>query len=141
MPVELFLLDCFKISSGRSIRTDLQVLFQILLYLFKAPIHRASNGALMDALCPCYFGISFAEDYTGVHPAALRFGQRIECSAQMAEQFHALQQLLRGGFRNAGRVFDPVLAIEGILCLVADNTPLIGGLIQPACIWDRTKRS
>ena len=51
----------------------------------------------------------------------------------MAEQLHALQQLLRGGFRNAGRVFDPVLAIEGILCLVADNTPLIGGLIQPAC--------
>ena len=71
------------------------------------------------------------------HPAALRFGQGIERSAQMAEQLRALQQLLRGGFGNAGRVFNPVLAIEGILCLVADDPPLIGGLVQSEmCIRD-----
>ena len=51
----------------------------------------------------------------------------------MAEQLHALQQLLRGGLGNAGRIFDPVLTIEGILRLVADKSPLIGGLIQFAC--------
>ena len=79
----------------------------------------------MDTLCPCYFGIALAEDHTGIHPATLRFGQGIERSTQMAEQLHAFQQLLWGGFGNAGGVFDPVLAIEGILCLVADDPPLI----------------
>ena len=87
----------------------------------------------MDTLCPCYFGIALAEDHTGIHPAALRFRQGIERNAQIAEQLHAFQQLLRGGFGNAGGVFDPVLAIERILCLVADDPTLIGGLIQFAC--------
>ena len=88
----------------------------------------------MDTLCPCYFGIALAEDHTGIHPATLRFGQGIERSAQMAEQLHALQQLLRGGFGNAGGVFDPVLTIERVLCFVADDPPLIGGLVQSAAL-------
>lgn len=120
-------------TSGRSIRTGLQALFQILFHLLKSPLHRAPHGTLMDTLSPCYFGIALAEDHTGVHPSALRFRQRIERNTQMAEQLHAFQQFLRGRFRNAYRVFDPVLTIERVLRFVADDPPLIGGLVQSAC--------
>ena len=114
-----------RMSEGENPQFSIQTLFQILFHLLKSPLHRAPHGTLMDTLCPCYFGIALAEDHTGIHPATLRFGQGIERSAQMAEQLHALQQLLRGGFGNAGGVFDPVLAIERILRFVADDPPLI----------------
>ena len=68
-----------------------------------------------------------------IHTAALRFRQRIERNTQMAEQLHAFQQLLRGGLRNTGGVFDSILTVEGILRLVADEPPLIGGLVQFVC--------
>ena len=60
-------------TSGRSIRTGLQTLFQILFHLLESPLHRAPHGTLMDTHCPCYFGIALAEDHAGIHPTALRF--------------------------------------------------------------------
>ena len=48
----------------------------------------------------------------------------------MIEPLHPLQQLLRRGLMQAGRVFDPVLTVKGILRLVAGEPPLVGGLIQ-----------
>ena len=38
--------------------------------------------------------------------------------------------LLRGRLVQTGRVFDPIIAIEGILRFVADDPPLVGSLVQ-----------
>ena len=62
--------------------------------------------------------------------AALRFGQSVQRVPQIAETLHAFQQLLRGRLGQASGVFDAIVTVERILCLVADHTPLIGSLIQ-----------
>ncbi len=100
-----------------------------LPYSSAAPMNQLLHRCFAHALSHSRLPIALAGDHTGVHPAALRSGQGIERNAQMAEQLHALQQLLRGGFRNAGGIFDPVLTVEGILRLVADDPPLIGDLL------------
>ena len=55
---------------------------------------------------------------TGINAKPLRFGQSVQRVPQIAETLHALQQLLRGRLGKAGRVFDPIIAIEGILRFV-----------------------
>ena len=67
---------------------------------------------------------------TGINAKPLRFGQSVQRVPQIAETLHALQQLLRGRLGKAGRVFDPIITVEGILCLIADYPPLVGSLIQ-----------
>ena len=62
---------------------------------------------------------------TGINAKPLRFGQSVQRVPQIAETLHAFQQFLRGRLGQASGVFDPVLTVEGILCLVADNPPLI----------------
>ena len=67
---------------------------------------------------------------TGINAKPLRFGQSVQRVPQIAETLHALQQLLRGRLGKAGRVFDPIITVVGILCLIADYPPLVGSLIQ-----------
>ena len=67
---------------------------------------------------------------TGINAKPLRFGQSVQRVPQIAETLHALQQLLRGRLGKAGRVFDPIITVEGILGLIADYPPLVGSLIQ-----------
>ena len=58
--------------------------------------------------------------------------QGVESVPKMAETIHALQQLLRGRLMHTGRVFDPVITVEGIVRLVVADTLGVSGLGQLA---------
>lgn len=48
------------------------------------------------------------------------------------EKLHTLQQFLRRGLMHAGRVFNPVVAVQRVLRLVAGKLPLVGSLCLAA---------
>lgn len=64
----------------------------------------------------------------GVHPATLDLRQGVERVPQVIEKLHPLQKLLRRGLMQAGRVFDPIVTVERILCPVTGDAPLVGGM-------------
>ena len=68
----------------------------------------------------------------GIHPAALDLWQGVEGVPEVAEAIHTLQQLLRGRLMHTGRVFDPVITVEGIVRLVVADTLGVSGLGQLA---------
>ena len=61
---------------------------------------------------------AFAKNDVRVNPPALDFRQRVERVPQTDKELHPFQELLGRGLMQAGRVFDPVLAVQGILRLV-----------------------
>jgi hypothetical protein len=84
-----------------------------------------ADGALVHALLPSDLAVALAEDQMRLHPDALHLRQRVEGVPEVNEQLHALQKLLRDRLMQAGRVFDPIVTVEGILRLVAGRAPLI----------------
>ena len=75
-------------------------------------------------------GHALALNDTGINAEALRFGQSVQRVPQIAGTLHAFQQFLRGRLGQTSGVFDAIVTVEGILCLVADHPPLIGRFIQ-----------
>lgn len=96
----------------------LQIFSQIFLHGLNTTQDRAADYALIHALVPSNLPIALAENEVGIHPAALDLRQGVEGVPEVAETIHALQQLLRGRLMHAGRVFDPVITVEGIVRLV-----------------------
>ena len=107
-----------------------QNFFQIFFHSSHAALHRASDNTLVHALLPDDLAIALAEDQMRFYPDALHLRQRVEGVPEVDEQLHTIQKLLRGRLMQAGRVFDPIVPIEGILCLIAGRAPLMGCLIQ-----------
>ena len=98
-------------------------------HALQPPLDGLADGLLMHTLGLGNFLDTFSENDVGIDPPALDFGQRVEGVPQAAEHFHALQQLLRGRFMQAGGIFDPVLAVQRILRLVPGDPPLVGHFI------------
>ena len=108
----------------------LEKFFQIFSHGRLAAFDGMANGALVHALLPGDLAVAFAEDQMRLYPDALHLRQRIEGVPQVDEQLHTIQKLLRRRLMQAGRVFDPIVTVEGILRLVAGRAPLMGCLIQ-----------
>ena len=108
----------------------LEKFFQIFSHGRLAAFDGMANGALVHALLPGDLAIALAEDQMRFYPDALHLRQRVEGIPQVDEQFHTIQKLLRRRLVQAGRVFDPIVTVEGILRLVAGRATLIGCLIQ-----------
>lgn len=108
----------------------LQKFFQIFSHSRLAAFDRMSDGTFVHALLPGNLAVALAEDQMRLHPDTLHLRQRVEGVPKVDEQLHAIQKLLRGRLMQAGRVFDPIVTVEGILRLVAGRAPLIGCLIQ-----------
>ena len=83
----------------------------------------------MNAFRFSYFRIGLAKNDTGIHAAALGFGQRVKRVPQTDKEFHAFQELLGRGLMQASRVFDPVITVQRILRLVPGEPPLISHLM------------
>ena len=108
----------------------LEKFFQIFSHGRLATFDGMANSALVNTLLPGDLAVALAEDQMRLYPDALHPRQRVEGVPQVDEQLHTIQKLLRRRFMQAGRVFDPIVTVEGILCLVAGRAPLIGCLIQ-----------
>lgn len=94
---------------------------------------RNADSAFVHALVPSNLPIALAENEVGIHPAALNLRQGVDGVPEVAEAIHALQQLLRGRLMHTGGVFDPVIAVEGIVRLVvADALGVSGSASLPA---------
>ena len=107
-----------------------QNFFQIFFHSSHAALHRASDNALVHILLLGNLAIALAEDQMRLYPDALHLRQRVGGVPQVDKQLHAIQKLLRRRLMQAGRVFDPIVTVEGILRLVAGRAPLMGCLIQ-----------
>ena len=108
----------------------LEKFFQIFSHGRLAAFDGMANGALVHALLPGDLAVALAEDQMRLYPDALHLWQRVEGIPQVDEQLHTIQKLLRRRLMQAGRVFDPIVTVEGILRLVAGRAPLMGCLIQ-----------
>ena len=108
----------------------LEKFFQIFSHGCLSAFDGMADGALVNALLPGNLAVALAEDQMRLHPDALHLRQRVEGVPEVDEQLHTIQKLLRGRLMQAGRVFDPIVPIEGILCLIAGRAPLMGCLIQ-----------
>ena len=113
----------------------LQNFFQISFHSSHAALHRAPDNALVNALLPSDLAIALAENQMRLYPDALHLRQRIEGIPQVDEQLHTIQKLLRRRLMQTGRIFDPIVTVEGILRLVAGRAPLIGCLIQLCLLY------
>ena len=102
-----------------------QNFFQIFFHSSHAALHRTPDNAFVHALFPGNLTVALAENQMRLHPAALHLRQRIEGVPEVDEQLHTIQKLLRRRLMQAGRVFDPIVTVEGILRLVAGRAPLI----------------
>ena len=91
-----------------------QNFFQIFFHSSHAALHRAPDNALVNALLPGDLAVAFAENQMRLYPDALHLWQRVEGIPQVDEQLHTIQKLLRGRLMQAGRVFDPIVTVEGI---------------------------
>ena len=107
-----------------------QNFFQIFFHSSHAALHRAPDNALVHILFPGNLAVALAENQMRLYPDALHLWQRVEGIPQVDEQLHTIQKLLRRRLMQAGRVFDPIVTVEGILRLVAGRAPLMGCLIQ-----------
>ena len=107
----------------------LEKFLQIFSHGRLAAFDGMANGALVHALLPGNLAVALAEDQMRLHPDTLHLRQRVEGIPQVDEQLHTIQKLLRGRLMQAGRVFDPIVTVEGILRLIAGRAPLIGCLI------------
>ena len=108
----------------------LQKFFQIFSHGCLSAFDGMADGTLVNALLPGDLAVALAEDQMRLYPDALHLRQRIEGVPEVDEQFHAIQKLLRRRLMQAGRVFDPIVTVEGILRLIAGRAPLIGCLLQ-----------
>ena len=108
----------------------LQNFFQISFHSSHAALHRTPDNAFVNALLLGNLAVALAEEQMRLHPDALHLRQRVEGVPEVDEQLHTIQKLLRRRLMQAGRVFDPIVTVEGILRLVAGRAPLIGCLIQ-----------
>ena len=68
----------------------------------------------------------------GIHPAALELRQGVERVPEPEKHFLAIQELLGAGLMLAGGIFDPVITVQGIICLVVPGPLHIGGLLASA---------
>ena len=102
----------------------------MFFHLLQTTLYGTPHSTFIYALGLGNLAIALAEDNTGIHSAALDLRQGVESVPESAELIHAFQQLLRGRLVQTGRVFDPIIAIEGILRFVADDPPLVGSLVQ-----------
>ena len=105
----------------------LEKFFQIFSHGCLAAFDGMADGALIHALLPGNLAVALAEDQMCLHPDALHLRQRIEGVPEVDEQLHTIQKFLRRRLMQAGRVFDPIVTVEGILRLVAGRAPLIAG--------------
>ena len=108
----------------------LEKFFQIFSHGRLAAFDGMANGALVHALLPGDLAVALAEDQMRLYPDALHLWQRVEGIPQVDEQLHTIQKLLWRRLMQTGRVFDPIVTVEGILRLVAGRAPLMGCLIQ-----------
>ena len=108
----------------------LEKFFQIFSHGRLAAFDGMANGALVHALLPGNLAVALAEDQMRLYPDALHLWQRVEGIPQVDEQLHTIQKLLRRRLMQTGRVFDPIVTVEGILRLIAGRAPLMGCLIQ-----------
>ena len=95
-----------------------QNFFQIFFHSNHAALHRASDNTLVHALLPSDLAIALAEDQMRLYPDALHLRQRVEGVPQVDKQLHAIQKLLRRRLMQAGRVFDPIVTVEGYCALL-----------------------
>ncbi len=116
-------------DKNRANGVPLEKFFQIFSHGRLAAFDGMANGALVHALLPGDLAVALAEDQMCLHPDTLHLRQRVE-GVLKVDEFHAIQKLLRRRLIQAGRVFDPIITVEGILRLVAGRAPLIGCLIQ-----------
>ena len=108
----------------------LEKFFQIFSHGRLAAFDGMADGTLVNALLPGNLAVALAEDQMRLHPDTLHLRQRVEGVPQVDEQLHTIQKLLRRRLMQAGRVFDPIVTVEGILRLVAGRAPLMGCFIQ-----------
>ena len=76
------------------------------------------DGALAHTFLPGDLPKTFTEDQVGVHPAALDLRQGVKGVPEPDEQIHSIQKFLGCRFMQAGRVFNPVITVQGIISLV-----------------------
>ena len=76
------------------------------------------DGALAHAFLPGNLPYALAEDQVGIHPAALDLRQGVKGVPEPDEQIHSIQKFLGRRFMQAGRVFNPVITVQGIISLV-----------------------
>ena len=110
-------------------RTGLLIIFQIFFHVQQPALNGMSHGAFVHAIGLGNLRHALAENDAGVDPTALRFRQGVDRMAQAAKVFLAFQKFLRSRLGKAGRVFDPIITIKGILCLVPGNASLVGPLV------------
>ena len=111
-----------------------QNFFQIFFHSRHAALHRAPDNALVHILFPGNLAVALAENQMRLHPDALHLWQRVEGIPQVDEQLHTIQKLLRRRLMQTGRVFDPIVTVEGILRLIAGRAPLIAASRDSATI-------
>ena len=109
---------------------NLEIFLQIFFHALNSAFHGAANGALVHTLLAGNLAVALAEDQMRLYPDALLLRQRVEGVPQVDKLLLAIQKLLRRRLMQAGRVFDPIVTVEGILRRVAGRAPLMGCLIQ-----------
>ena len=103
----------------------LEKFFQIFSHGCLTTFDGMADGTFVNALLPGNLAVALAENQMRLHPDALHLWQRVEGVPQVDEQLHTIQKLLRRRLMQTGRVFDPIVTVEGILRLVAGRAPLI----------------
>ena len=82
-------------------------------------MHTLGLGNLFDA---------FAKNDVSIDPAALDLRQRVEGVPKTDKSLLELQHFLGSGLVQAGGVFDPIVTIQGIICLVVAYQFRMSGL-------------
>ena len=105
-----------------------EIFSQIFFHALNAAFHGAADGALVHALLTSDLPVGLAKDQVSVHPAALGFRQGVKGVPQPEEKLLAIQNFLGAGLMQAGRVFNAIVTVQGVIRLK-------GALRQVLCDW------
>lgn len=121
------------VSVGRSKTTGSQNIFQIFFHILQAPSDSGGNGLFCHTLGGGNRLDRVAQQIVFKYPLALCVWQTVQSVAEIFKPLHALDQLLRGGVREASGILDTVLGIQRIVRLVAVDTAAAGFYVPLTC--------
>ena len=107
-------------------RIGSQNFFQIFFHVLQASLDGGVDGPFRHTFGGSNRFDRVVQQIVLKHPLALCVRQTIQRMADMLEAFHALDQFLRRRVREASRIFNAVLGIQRVVCLIAIDTAAAG---------------
>ena len=107
-------------------RIGSQNFFQIFFHVLQASLDGGVDGPFRHTFGGSNRFDRVVQQIVLKHPLALCVRQTIQRMADMLEAFHAFDQFLRRRVREASRIFNAVLGIQRVVCLIAIDTAAAG---------------